>query len=148
MRLVFLSKAVRRSEMRGEEWFFRFNPFVMVAKILRGAGHAMLGVTITLYIVSVYTVDKFILGHWASGDRSALSSVVAFLLLNGLAAMGLWSYFTVVATDPGEVPGGWHPFANDAQAMVAMQRLQDGTFRFRGLSVVRPRWCKHCQVRW
>ncbi len=27
--------------------------------------------------------------------------------------MLLWSYFTAVATDPGRVPPGWHPFADE-----------------------------------
>ena len=27
--------------------------------------------------------------------------------------MLLWSYFTAVATDPGRVPPGWHPFCDE-----------------------------------
>lgn len=27
--------------------------------------------------------------------------------------MLLWSYFTAVATDPGRVPPGWHPFSDE-----------------------------------
>ncbi len=27
--------------------------------------------------------------------------------------MLLWSYFTAIATDPGRVPPGWHPFADE-----------------------------------
>ena len=38
--------------------------------------------------------------------------------------MLLWSYFAAVTTDPGRVPAGWHPFANDEVALLKFQDLR------------------------
>eukprot|EP00955_Chlamydomonas_euryale_P099442 365219-Chlamydomonas_euryale.AAC.22 len=37
--------------------------------------------------------------------------------------MILWTYFAAVSTDPGRVPAGWHPFADDQQAAAELERL-------------------------
>lgn len=44
-------------------------------------------------------------------------------------AMLTWAYFAALATDPGEVPVGWHPFPDDAVSRAPQQghrRMQTG----------------------
>jgi len=53
-----------------------------------------------------------------------LSIVCMFTLLLILQIlMIVWSYFAAVATDPGEVPLGWHPFSDDVVSTSQHYRL-------------------------
>ncbi|KAI8465240.1 MAG: DHHC palmitoyltransferase-domain-containing protein [Monoraphidium minutum] len=78
--------------------------------------------------------------------RSA-GAVVAILLFTCLVAMVLWSYFAAALTDPGRVPEGWSPFADEQAAQAELDRLATtGAYAGDKRDPRRPRYCKHCRA--
>lgn len=58
----------------------------------------------------------------------------------------LWSYFAAVTTDPGRVPPNWHPFADEQQARLELERLSEMDYYYDRRDPRRPRYCKRCQA--
>ncbi|GAX80822.1 hypothetical protein CEUSTIGMA_g8257.t1 [Chlamydomonas eustigma] len=63
-----------------------------------------------------------------------------------LVIMIVWSYLITVSTDPGGVPPGWHPFSDDQQARIELERLSYSNYYFDRRDPRRPRFCKRCQA--
>eukprot|EP00803_Ostreobium_quekettii_P006590 evm.model.scf_259.1 EVM.evm.TU.scf_259.1 scf_259:251-5537(-) len=127
----------------GLSWLnaFRF------CKALRVLGNAMVLAVLGLVGLSYYAVVAATL--WpavASGpERVAVVALVLAVVFTALVAMLLWSYFATVVTDPGAVPEGWHPFADDETAMRELQRwhMFGSSLHDRG-DPRRPRYCRKC----
>ena len=62
------------------------------------------------------------------------------------AGLILWAYFATVSADPGRVPPGWHPFADEQQARLELDRMADSNYYFDRRDPRRPRFCKRCQA--
>ncbi|KAI0488176.1 hypothetical protein KFK09_028003 [Dendrobium nobile] len=82
---------------------------------LRGLGSVMIlmvlgivGVTYYAVVVSNYGPALFTAGGFGS-----LTALVVLVLFHGLLVMLLWSYFSVVLTDPGSVPPNWRPSVDE-----------------------------------
>ncbi|CAI5472810.1 unnamed protein product [Closterium sp. Yama58-4] len=70
-------------------------------------------ILVVLAIVAVTYYAVVIASYGPELSKGGSTSFLAFLVLtvfHGLLGMLLWSYFSVVLTDPGGVPPDWHPF--------------------------------------
>ncbi|XP_077245135.1 putative protein S-acyltransferase 14 [Tasmannia lanceolata] len=77
---------------------------------LRGLGSVM--ILLVLGVVSVTYYAVVVTNYGPALQNGGLHSVTAFavlLLFHFLLVMLLWSYFSVVLTDPGSVPPNWRP---------------------------------------
>ncbi|CAI5466535.1 unnamed protein product [Closterium sp. Yama58-4] len=70
-------------------------------------------ILVVLAIIAVTYYAVVIASYGPELSKGGSTSFIAFLVLavfHGLLGMLLWSYFSVVLTDPGGVPPDWHPF--------------------------------------
>lgn len=86
--------------------------------LLRGLGSIMIIFVLGIVTVTYYAV---VVGNYgpalcsgALGDAAV--AIVVLVLFHSLLVMLLWSYFTVVFTDPGGVPPNWRPVADEEKA--------------------------------
>jgi palmitoyltransferase len=89
----------------------------------------------------------------ATGALDALVALAVLLLFHFLLVMLLWSYFSVVFTDPGGVPPNWRPDVDEERAETAplsTTELSDtGSPRIRycrKCNQLKPPRCHHCSV--
>ncbi|CAH9118068.1 unnamed protein product [Cuscuta europaea] len=127
---------------------------------LRGLGSVMivlvLGVVVlTYYAVVITTYGPLLAG--GSGAIGILTSVVVLVLFHFLLVMLLWSYFSVVFTDPGGVPPNWKPSFDeergDTDPLTASECISlpagaaHSTIRFcKKCNQLKPPRCHHCSV--
>ncbi|KAF5729907.1 protein S-acyltransferase 14 [Tripterygium wilfordii] len=77
---------------------------------LRALGSIMILVVLAIIGVTYYSVVVVNYGPALfHGGRDTVVSLAVLLLFHFLLAMLLWSYFSVVLTDPGGVPRNWRP---------------------------------------
>ncbi|XP_057497302.1 probable protein S-acyltransferase 14 [Actinidia eriantha] len=81
---------------------------------LRGLGSIMIllvlgvvGLTYYAIVVSNYGPALY------DGGLTSLTAIAVLILFHILVVMLLWSYFTVVFTDPGSVPPNWRPVLDE-----------------------------------
>lgn len=118
-------------------------------KWLRHFGKVMVLFVLGFIALSVWAVVVDVLvPQILHGSRgySALCFIVAalFLFLVGMLA---WSYFAAVCTEPGSVPLGWMPFADEEEASEQLENLgsqRSGVENLAGSS--RPRFCRKCSA--
>ncbi|QHO49617.1 putative protein S-acyltransferase [Arachis hypogaea] len=92
-------------------------------------------VGVTYYVVVVANYGPTLLLH---------GSITAFLILflfHALLAMVLWSYFSVVFTDPGHVPLNWTPKFDE-------EKGSDDHADLLPESAVDGGQTQHCKIRW
>jgi hypothetical protein len=76
---------------------------------LRGLGSIMILLVLSIVGVTYYAVVVYNYGPALfAGGASTLLALVVLLLFHFLLVMLLWSYFSVVFTDPGSVPPNWN----------------------------------------
>ncbi|KAK9813093.1 hypothetical protein WJX72_008900 [[Myrmecia] bisecta] len=76
-----------------------------------------------------------------------LGCLLAVLTFTALVAMLLWSYFATVIAEPGGVPPGWHPFADEEAAMTQQDYLDYPAYPVSGQAMMaKPRYCKKCKA--
>mmetsp|Transcript_27492 Transcript_27492/g.69960 ORF Transcript_27492/g.69960 Transcript_27492/m.69960 type:complete len:318 (-) Transcript_27492:521-1474(-) len=131
-----------------EKWDV-LNCFKFCSKCLRVLGHVMVLMVLSIVLASIYAV----LATWGPSliDGSILlipriGSAIAVSVFLFLVAMLLWSYFAAVLTDPGRVPPGWHPFNDEQQARLELERMSYSDYYFDRRDPRRPRFCKRCQA--
>lgn len=125
---------------------------------LRGLGSIMILLVLGVVGVSYYAVVLSIYGPalFASGV-GALDSFIALVVLilfHILLGMLLWSYFSVVFTDPGGVPPNYRPMVDvergDSESEFSSLATPDPTntrIRYcRKCNQVKPPRCHHCSV--
>ncbi|KAK9145123.1 hypothetical protein Sjap_005026 [Stephania japonica] len=82
---------------------------------LRGLGSIMILLVLGVVGVSYYAVviTNYVPDLFRGGLGSVSAAVFVLILFHFLLAMLLWSYFSVVFTDPGKVPPNWRPVADE-----------------------------------
>ncbi|KAL0429020.1 UNVERIFIED_CONTAM: putative protein S-acyltransferase 14 [Sesamum radiatum] len=81
---------------------------------LRGLGSIMILLVLGIVGVSYYAVVITNYGPGlAAGGLDSLLAFVVLVLFHCLLVMLLWSYFSVVFTDPGGVPPNWRPATDE-----------------------------------
>ncbi|KAE9614192.1 hypothetical protein Lal_00016753 [Lupinus albus] len=79
------------------------------------AGFRFLGSIMILFVISIVAFSYYalvVVNYGPAlfiGDLHSLTAFSVLLLFHSLLAMLLWSYFSVVFTDPGRVPSSWRP---------------------------------------
>ncbi|KAF1868113.1 hypothetical protein Lal_00018629 [Lupinus albus] len=126
---------------------------------LRALGSIMILLVIGVVGVTYYAVVFNNYGPALyAGGFDFLTAFAVLILFHSLLVMLLWSYFSVVLTDPGSVPPNWRPaideeigetnplvgsdFNNDVPSDSSNQRIR----YCRKCNQVKPPRCHHCSV--
>ncbi|XP_030468505.1 probable protein S-acyltransferase 14 [Syzygium oleosum] len=130
--------------MRGSGVAMAWNVFKFCTA-LRGLGSIMillvLGVVgVTYYAVVVTSYGPALL----AGGVGALAALAVLVLFHGLLVMLLWSYFSVVFTDPGGVPPNWRPSIDEERGESDPLTLPDLSGLQSDPSNQRIRYCRKC----
>ncbi|KAK6141002.1 hypothetical protein DH2020_025252 [Rehmannia glutinosa] len=122
---------------------------------LRGLGSIMILLVLGVVGVSYYAV---VITNYGPGlAAGGLDSLLAFgilILFHSLLMMLLWSYFSVVFTDPGCVPPSWRPAVDeesgDTDPLTMTEFPADSENRriryCRKCNQLKPPRCHHCSV--
>ncbi|KAL1543424.1 putative protein S-acyltransferase 14 [Salvia divinorum] len=122
---------------------------------LRGLGSIMILLVLGVVGVSYYAV---VITNYGPGlAAGGLDSLIAFIVLamfHPLLVLLLWSYFSVVFTDPGTVPPNWRPAADeergDNDPLTTAEfppDTENDRIRFcRKCNQLKPPRCHHCSV--
>ncbi|XP_010255627.1 PREDICTED: probable protein S-acyltransferase 14 [Nelumbo nucifera] len=128
---------------------------IMILLVLGVVGVTYYAVVITNYVPALY-----------DGGLDSITALAVLILFHGLLVMLLWSYFSVVLTDPGSVPPNWRPTLDEERgendpltgiefgaAGAGLQQsamLPDPAnprFRYcRKCNQLKPPRCHHCSV--
>lgn len=123
---------------------------------LKAVGSIMVLVVLAVVGVSYYAVVITNYGpEVVKGGSATFTALLVVFLFHVLLAMLLWSYFSVVFTDPGGVPSTWRPSTSeedlenssphDSAKIPTMS--QSGRARYcRKCSQYKPPRCHHCSV--
>ncbi|KAK9058955.1 hypothetical protein SSX86_021572 [Deinandra increscens subsp. villosa] len=122
---------------------------------LRGLGSIMILLVLGVVGVSYYAVVFSVYGPALTSSSSSSSSaafhsfiaLAVLLMFHALLVMLLWSYFSVVLTDPGGVPPNYRPIVDEERGDV--DRLTGSEFS--QLTTPEPtntriRYCRKCNV--
>ncbi|CAI9786003.1 unnamed protein product [Fraxinus pennsylvanica] len=122
---------------------------------LRGLGSIMILLVLGVVGVTYYAV---VITNYGPGlTAGGLDSLIAFVVLilfHFLLAMLLWSYFSVVFTDPGSVPPNWRTTLDeergDTDPLTSVEfpvDSENGRIRIcRKCNNLKPPRCHHCSV--
>ncbi|CAD5326390.1 unnamed protein product [Arabidopsis thaliana] len=127
---------------------------------LRGLGSIMILLVLGVVGVTYYAVVLTNYGPALSqGGLDSLAALTILILFHFLLAMLLWSYFSVVFTDPGVVPPNWRPSTDEERGesdplnsldFVGLQSDSSSSnprVRFcRKCNQLKPARCHHCSV--
>ncbi|CAH8357660.1 unnamed protein product [Eruca vesicaria subsp. sativa] len=130
----------------------------MLCTALRGLGSIMILLVLGIVGVTYYVVFLTNYGHALSqGGLDSLLALTILVLLHLLLAMLLWSYFSIVFTDPGVVPPNLIPAIDEERGesdpltsleFVGLQtKSSNPRVRFcRKCNQPKPPRCHHCSV--
>ncbi|OIW09816.1 hypothetical protein TanjilG_32254 [Lupinus angustifolius] len=123
------------------------------------AGFRFLGSIMILFVLSIVAFSYYALvvanygpALFIGGLRS-LTAFCVLLLFHSLLAMLLWSYFSVVFTDPGHVPSSWRPNIDEERsdadplveaAYMGSDVLSNELNASGGQDYRRVRYCRKC----
>uniref|UniRef100_A0A1J3ESD0 S-acyltransferase n=1 Tax=Noccaea caerulescens TaxID=107243 RepID=A0A1J3ESD0_NOCCA len=125
---------------------------------LRGLGSIMILLVLGVVGVTYYAVVLTNYGPALSqGGLDSLAALTILILFHLLLGMLLWSYFSVVFTDPGVVPPNWRPAIDEERGesdplnsldFVGLQSdSSNQRIRFcRKCNQPKPSRCHHCSV--
>ncbi|KRH76257.1 hypothetical protein GLYMA_01G142300v4 [Glycine max] len=124
---------------------------------LRGLGSIMILLVLGVVGVTYYAVVLTNYGPALyAGGLDSLVALAVLILFHSLLVMLLWSYFSVVFTDPGSVPPNWKPMIDEergeADPLVGTEFsnvLSDPNQRVRycrKCNQLKPPRCHHCSV--
>ncbi|KZV47348.1 Palmitoyltransferase pfa3 [Dorcoceras hygrometricum] len=118
---------------------------------LRGLGSIMILLVLGVVGVSYYAVVITNYGPaLAAGGVDTLQALAVLILFHCLLVMLLWSYFSVVFTDPGTVPSSWRPTMDeergDDDPLTASDSENRGIRYCRKCNQLKPPRCHHCSV--
>ncbi|XP_073271121.1 probable protein S-acyltransferase 14 [Primulina huaijiensis] len=122
---------------------------------LRGLGSIMILLVLAVVGVSYYAVVITNYGPaLAAGGLDTLQALAVLILFHCLLVMLLWSYFSVVFTDPGSVPSSWRPTMDeergDSDPLTTSEFQSDSKSRgiryCRKCNQLKPPRCHHCSV--
>ncbi|XP_047341927.1 probable protein S-acyltransferase 14 isoform X2 [Impatiens glandulifera] len=113
---------------------------------LRGLGSIMILLVLAVVGVTYYAV---VLTNYApvlydatGGFTSSLIALVILILFHILLVLLLWSYFSVVFTNPGSVPANWRPLLDEVERDEVNPRIR----YCRKCNQMKPPRCHHCSV--
>ncbi|KAI6706640.1 hypothetical protein NL676_009602 [Syzygium grande] len=112
---------------------------------LRGLGSIMILLVLGVVGVTYYAV--VLTNYGPSLYEGGLDSFVALgvlILFHCLLVMLLWSYFSVVLTDPGSVPPNWRPSVDEERGESDPLNGSDFSILQSDLSHRRIRFCRKC----
>ncbi|XAR63170.1 Protein S-acyltransferase [Bertholletia excelsa] len=125
---------------------------------LRGLGSIMILLVLGVVGVTYYAV---VISNYGpaliEGGLGSLAALVILVLFHVLLVMLLWSYFTVVFTDPGSVPPNWRPTVDEERCdtdpltgpefSVVSVGTKNPRIRYcRKCNQLKPPRCHHCSV--
>ncbi|KAI9399775.1 hypothetical protein POPTR_002G147300v4 [Populus trichocarpa] len=125
---------------------------------LRGLGSIMILLVLGVVVVTYYAV---VLNNYGpalyDGDIDSLVSLAVLITFHSLLVMLLWSYFSVVLTDPGSVPPNWRPAIDEERGEadplngsecsgVQSDQLNQRIRYCRKCNQLKPPRCHHCSV--
>ncbi|VFQ70018.1 unnamed protein product [Cuscuta campestris] len=128
---------------------------------LRGLGSIMILLVLGVVGVSYYALVITNYGPILAGGGSVsdiLIALIVIMLFHGLLVMLLWSYFSVVFTDPGSVPPNWRSASDEESGEIDPLTATDlgnshaddpphPSVRFcRKCNQTKPPRCHHCSV--
>ncbi|KAH9620875.1 hypothetical protein KSS87_022608 [Heliosperma pusillum] len=126
---------------------------------LKGLGSIMILLVLGVVGVTYYAVVLTNYGPaLVYGGFDTLISFLVLIPFHGLLGMLLWSYFSVVFTDPGSVPPNWRPSIDEERGEtdplnlseysgVQTGDLSHSKVRFcRKCNQLKPPRCHHCSV--
>ncbi|KAL6007961.1 hypothetical protein ACLOJK_033466 [Asimina triloba] len=147
--------------MRGSGTAMAWNVFKFCS-VLRGLGSVMILLVAAIVGVSYYAI--VVTNYGPALIRGGIDTVIALCVLipfHGLLVMLLWSYFSVVLTEPGAVPPNWKPATDEeigetapltslevdgSIASVSPDLAQRGIRYCRKCNQIKPPRCHHCSV--
>ena len=116
-------------------------------QFLRALGSVMVLIVLGLVGLTYYTTVSLVYGPLAGTDTNDGRFATAVLVIyHGLILMVLWSYFACVLTEPGKVPDGWTPPAEDEEAAIGKSNSEKLRRFCRKCSAWKPERCHHCSV--
>nr|GMC80314.1 probable protein S-acyltransferase 14 [Ipomoea batatas] len=127
---------------------------------LRGLGSIMIVLVLGVVGVTYYAVVISNYGPLLAGGGGVIGILISFVVLvlfHCLLVMLLWSYFSVVFTDPGSVPPNWKPASDeergDTDPLTASEfgslppETAQSRIRFcKKCNQLKPARCHHCSV--
>lgn len=125
---------------------------------LRGLGSIMILLVLGVVAVTYYAVVVSTYGPALSdGGLDSLIALAVLISFHCLLGMLLWSYFSVVLTDPGSVPPNWRPVIdeergeadplNASEFGVMPNDSTNPRIRYcRKCNQLKPPRCHHCSV--
>ncbi|KXZ50012.1 hypothetical protein GPECTOR_18g166 [Gonium pectorale] len=116
--------------------FLRILGHVMVLLVL-----GLIGLTYTAVVPLTYGPKLL-----SRNPFVVLGSVIVVVVYSAVTGLAVWSYLAAVTQEPGRVPQGWHPFADEQQARAELERMSYSSFYFDRRDPRRPRFCKRCQA--
>ncbi|CAN1332138.1 Probable protein S-acyltransferase 14 [Linum perenne] len=112
---------------------------------LRGLGSIM--ILLVLGVVGVTYYALVLTNYGPALYDGGLDSLIALLVLlpfHCLLIMLLWSYFSVVLTDPGSVPPNWRPSADEERGEADPLNGQEFNISQTDLAKPGVRYCRKC----
>mmetsp|Transcript_4992 Transcript_4992/g.10770 ORF Transcript_4992/g.10770 Transcript_4992/m.10770 type:complete len:305 (+) Transcript_4992:137-1051(+) len=124
------------------------NCFQYCARVLSLLGSVMVLLVLGIIGFTWYAVVPGTYGPLVSSGSlgKIIGGVLVCIIYSALILMIVWSYLAAVSADPGKVPSGWHPFADEQQARIELERLSYSDYYFDRRDPRRPRFCKRCQA--
>eukprot|EP01025_Chloroclados_australasicus_P028641 TRINITY_DN2838_c0_g1_i1.p1 TRINITY_DN2838_c0_g1~~TRINITY_DN2838_c0_g1_i1.p1 ORF type:complete len:348 (-),score=9.31 TRINITY_DN2838_c0_g1_i1:503-1402(-) len=114
-------------------------------KFLLYCGYSMVLIVLFMVVVSYYAVVVQSYGPYTF-NSGALGILFGFIVIifTALIGMLLWSYFACVIASPGHVPSNWHPFQDQDEAQLMLERLPQLSLRYDRSDPMCPRYCRKC----
>ncbi|KAG6582559.1 putative protein S-acyltransferase 14, partial [Cucurbita argyrosperma subsp. argyrosperma] len=112
---------------------------------LRGLGSIMILLVLGVVGVTYYAVVLTNYGPALyDGGLDSLIALAVLISFHGLLVMLLWSYFSVVLTDPGSVAPNWRPAVDEEQTEGNPLNTMEFSVLHPELSNQRIRYCRKC----
>ncbi|XP_076951953.1 putative protein S-acyltransferase 14 [Bidens hawaiensis] len=113
---------------------------------LRGLGSIMILLVLGVVGVTYYAVVLCNYGPaLAAGGLDSLIALLVLVIFHTLLAMLLWSYFSVVFTDPGGVPPNYRPLVDQERGEIdPLEASEFGQLTTPDPSNSRIRYCRKC----
>ncbi|KAI3741232.1 hypothetical protein L1987_58902 [Smallanthus sonchifolius] len=113
---------------------------------LRGLGSIMILLVLGVVGVTYYAVVLCNYGPaLAAGGFDSVAALLVLIVFHALLAMLLWSYFSVIFTDPGGVPPNYSPLVDQETGEIDPSEASEfGPLATPDLTNTRIRYCRKC----
>ncbi|KAE8671085.1 putative protein S-acyltransferase 14 [Hibiscus syriacus] len=112
---------------------------------LRGLGSIMILLVLGVVGLTYYSVVLAVYGPALfDGGLDSLAALVVLILFHCLLAMLLWSYFSVIFTDPGSIPANWRLDSDEERGETDPLNGSEFSTLHENPSNKRIRYCRKC----